>query len=144
MKEYELPENLDDIQKKAAGEWKRLVDAATESKHKERLIQMCYKKEGEFQVPKTKTETIAQKLDKDQYKRSLQTEFLYMTKNETKTVMIARYGMLDCGKNYKGTASSNCSTCKVYNNENHRLNSCKKWNFNNPLDTDFSVDFNNI
>ena len=67
-----------------------------------------------------------------------------MTKNETKTVMIARYGMLDCGKNYKGTASSNCSTCNVYDNENHRLNSCKKWNFNNPLDTDFSVDFNNI
>ena len=144
LEEYELPNSFEEIKGKTIGEWTILVDSAIERRNKERLTQMCYKKEEDLLVLKTKTETIAKKLDNAQYKRKLETEFLHMTKNETKTILIARYGMLQCGKNYRGTDSLNCSTCNEIDDENHRLNYCPKWRFNNLLDTDESVNFNHV
>ena len=45
--------------------------------------------------------------------------------------MIARFGMLECGTNFKGTLSNICSTCSVTDDENHRLNHCTKYSSNN-------------
>ena len=50
-----------------------------------------------------------------------------MTRQETKTILMARYGMLQCGVNYKGTVQLQCLTCNVLDNEDHRLNACKSW-----------------
>ena len=41
--------------------------------------------------------------------------------------MMARYGVLECGKNYKGTMREICDTCNCIDDENHRLNYCIKW-----------------
>ena len=40
---------------------------------------------------------------------------------------MARFGMLQCGVNYKGTINQQCSTCNTLDNEEHRLNYCKLW-----------------
>ena len=44
--------------------------------------------------------------------------------------MTARYGMLECGKNFKGTLSESCSVCCCIDDEEHRLNVCPKYDFN--------------
>ena len=105
---------------------------------------MCHKNEDGIQVPKTKTVTMVKKLESNQYKREPEAEFLKMTKNETKTIMIARYGMLDCGKNFKGNASEMCLTCNKKDDENHHLNDCIKWRKNNLYDSDITVNFDNV
>ena len=58
--------------------------------------------------------------------------------------MIARYGMLECGKNYKGTMSQNCNICNCIDDENHRLNECPKWKDRNQYDSNTKIDFSQI
>ena len=41
--------------------------------------------------------------------------------------MMARYGMLQCGTNFKGTLQPICNQCSITDNEQHRLNICPKW-----------------
>ena len=50
-----------------------------------------------------------------------------LSKNETKSLIMARYGMLQCGRNYRGTMSQTCSLCNVIDDEEHRLNRCPKY-----------------
>ena len=64
-----------------------------------------------------------------------------MTKLETKTLITARYGMLECGKNFGGTIAGTCSECNAYDDENHRLNHCKKWKEINNYGTSEKIDF---
>ena len=64
-----------------------------------------------------------------------------MTKQEAKTLIIARYGMLECGKNFGGTLGGMCSECNTYDDENHRLNHCGKWKELNYSDHDEKVNF---
>ena len=40
---------------------------------------------------------------------------------------MARYGLLECGTNFKGTLRETCETCCCIDDEKHRLNMCKKW-----------------
>ena len=49
------------------------------------------------------------------------------TKQRTRTIFLAQNGMLQCGKNMKGTIPEICSNCNVPDSENHRLNACPKW-----------------
>ena len=78
-------------------------------------------------TPKTKTASLIEKIKDPAYKRSPEHEIQKMTKLEAKTLIIARYGMLECGKNFGGTHGGECSECNTYDDENHRLNDCKKW-----------------
>ena len=65
-------------------------------------------------------------------------------KRETKTVLIARYGMLECGKNYQGTKALNCNECNAVDNESHRLNLCVKYRDINFHDCSSKVNFEDI
>ena len=85
--------------------------------------------------------TIAKKLAETSYKRQIQLEILKTTKQEAKTILIARYRMLQCGKNFKGTINEQCSQCKCIDDENHRLNYCIKWKNINYYDETEKVDF---
>ena len=40
---------------------------------------------------------------------------------------MSQNGMLECGKNMKGTISEKCQSCDSLDDENHRLNYCPKW-----------------
>merc|ERR1712087_617429 len=61
-------------------------------------------------------------------------EIINREKQRTKTIILARNGMLECGKNFKGTVSEICPECNIVDNEEHRLNHCFKWREINNLD----------
>ena len=68
-----------------------------------------------------------------------------MTKQETKTLVIARYGTLESGTNYKGTMKQSCDMCKTKDDENHRLYDCPKWSMNRGNDRSIEkINFNEI
>ena len=57
---------------------------------------------------------------------------------------MSRYGMLECGCNFKGTLKENCDLCDCIDNENHRLNYCPKWKERNLYSNHTKLDFNDI
>ena len=67
-----------------------------------------------------------------------------LSKQDTKTLMIARYGMLECGKNFKGTMSEMCNTCNCPDDEEHRLNICQLYCLTNHHDNPTIVKFDEI
>ena len=52
--------------------------------------------------------------------------------------------MLECGKNYKGSMLEVCDQCSVLDDENHRLNYCKKYKETNNSSKEEKVDFSLI
>ena len=58
--------------------------------------------------------------------------------------MIARYGMLECGKNFKGSRSEMCKICNQIDNEDHRLNHCQKYREVNFYSNSIKIDFEQI
>ena len=75
---------------------------------------------------KRKTAHIIEKITAKTYKRQPLPEIMMFSKIETKTLITARFGMLECGHNYKGTLSSECVICKCLDDEEHRMNHCRK------------------
>ena len=97
LRDYSLTTNFDEIRSTTRRQWKRVVDAKTEVQNKRRLIDECHKKEGNKQIEKTKTRHIVNSIKSDTYMRSPTQEILKCNKQETKTLIIARFGMLECG-----------------------------------------------
>ena len=58
--------------------------------------------------------------------------------------MIARFGMLEFGKNFRGSLEQLCKECDTIDDENHRLNSCIRWKNINLYDSIEKVDVNTI
>ena len=58
--------------------------------------------------------------------------------------MIARFRMLECGANFKGTMNEMCKLCKTIDDESHRLNHCKLYRCNNFYDKTEKVQFSDI
>ena len=54
---------------------------------------------------------------------------------------MARYGLLECGVNYKGSLKEMCDTCCCIDDEKHRLNMCIKWKDNNLFESNSKVDY---
>ena len=80
-------------------------------------------------------------VEKSDYNRKITPELLQCNRRETKTVLIARFGMLDCGKNFKGTQRETCNECNVTDDESHRLNDCPKYSQLNFCNNTEKVDF---
>ena len=119
------------------------MENAIENTNKTRLINECHKQSGNERIIKTKKAHIVD-IEKDQtYTRQPQKELMSLSKQETKTLITARFGMLECGKNYKGTLSELCRLCCCLDDEEHRMNICPKYdqtNFhNNPDGISFST-----
>ena len=117
---------------------------AIEAEHKTRLINDCKKKENGQLIPKTKTKSMITDIECSNYERSPQRELLKCSKEETRTLLMARYQMLECGKIYKGTLSELCSTCQTTDDEDHRLNYCTKYSDVNRCNSETKVDFSLI
>ena len=96
---YQLPTDFDEIRRHPPGEWKYKVLSRIEVKNKEKLLQECHKTVDGTETRKTKTASIVDKLNDPYYKREPIPENKQLKKSETRTLMIARYGMLQCGKN---------------------------------------------
>ena len=79
----------------------------------------------------------------DRYKGTPIDALVQGNKQRTRTVFLAQNGMLECGRNMKGTILETCSECNETDDEQHRLTTCKKWSdLNNNHGSD--VNFNDI
>ena len=149
---YELEENFEVIKTIPSPIWKTRVMEATERKNKQKLIDECYKKEKGMIVPKTKSISVLKTVEDSNYVRKPCEEILSLSKIECKSLIIAKFGMLECGANFKGTMNLNCITCNVIDNEEHRLNHCVKFKDINmynesdkcPFETIYSNDIGKI
>ena len=115
-----------------------------EEKNKERMKNDLYKDENGTSMPKTKTKSIINKISNSEYTRGPVKEILQSSKYEAKTIIIARYGMLECGSNFKGTMNPHCRTCNTKDDENHRMNECPTWRKGNLDGISENIDFHKI
>ena len=95
-------------------------------------------------VRKSKTEHIVDLLSTDAYTRTPVPELQHLSKQETKTLIIARFHMLDCGINFKNIMSPICNTCKKTDNDDHRLNFCTRYKDTNFFDDNEKVNFEDV
>ena len=144
LNDYDLPSDFNTIKNTPPTEWKNKVRTVIEKKNQERLHQECHKKIEESLVEKTKTKWLVDQLTNTYYKRGIPHEITNATKQETKTIISARFGMLECGQNFQGTLNQLCNRCDTIDNEHHRLNNCIRWRDINLYDTIEKVDFNMI
>ena len=144
LEKYGLPSKLDTIKSIPFATWKQHFTTALEKDHRIRLEEECHKKLNGQNIPKTKTLTILPELEGSNYERKPKDEILLCTKNECKALIIARYGMLECGMNFKGTLDSQCLTCNTINDEEHRLNNCMRLKEINFCDSIDKIPFNTI
>ena len=144
LTKYSLPTDFPSIKQMPKNEWRRKVRETTEKENTTLLIQQCHKTKDGKSTPKKKTATIIEHATKKEYQRGLRNELQQCTKRKSRTIIIARYGMLECGRNYKGTMNETCNVCKVYDDENHRMNFCTKFKDVNLCESDSKADFDMI
>ena len=120
------------------------VEEKIEIQNKKRLIEECYKETNGTRSRKTKTKHIVDEIEGEEYQRQPAKILTHLNKQQTKTLVIARFHMLECGSNFKGSQCEICQTCKVQDDENHRLNYCKKYRLINRFDIDEKFPFENI
>ena len=141
LSDLDLPTDFSVIKTVTRRQWKRAVDTRIEIKNRTRLINDLHKTENNIRTRKTKTAHIVDKVEELTYIRQPIPELSFYNKQETKTLMIARFGMLECGKNFKGSMRETCSKCDVIDDENHRLNHCTIYRNVNLFDTQQKIDF---
>ena len=143
LNEYNLEENWEIIEEKSANHWRREVKAACEQKNRDLLVQDCTKREGS--ETSTKTKTIYDQLQIEHYKREPLKGVMELNKLRAKTIIMARYGMLECQNNFKTKYGTNlCRECNVVDNEGHRLNECKIWSHCNNSNSTTDIHFGDV
>ena len=144
LRDLKLPTDYQTIRCYSINQWKTTVHQQIETKNTQTLLEQCYKNENGEKRRKTKTAHIIDELTQQDYTRGLRTEFRTCNRQETKTIMIARFRMLECGINFKGTMSEICKHCSTLDDENHRLNECKMYRSINLYDEMQKVSFRDI
>ena len=139
LTEYNLPQDFHQITTYSTIEWKYKVKKSVEECNKNRLLEECHTKSNGTLTKKSKTAHIIEKIENPSYQRKPLDEILQLTKQETKTLIIARFRMLECGRNFKGTMTEKCNTCGCVDDEEHRLNNCTKY-----VGTNYHIDVDNI
>ena len=141
LEEYELDYTWEQIRNMKYASWKRIVTLATEKKNKNKLIDMCYGEKGE----KRKTKNIIEILNDKNYVRSPRMNVLCKSRYRSRVQIMSMFGMLDCANNYKyGNKGELCSMCNTTDDENHRINFCKKFSGMNLCDSLVKFDFRSI
>ena len=141
LSEYELETDWSVIKQKTVIEWRNSVSKAVLKKNGKKLMESCQSySDGSYKVH-TKTKHIHKMLSEEEYKAEPRRQIIVGTKQRTRTIFLAQNGMLQCGKNMKGTIPEICPNCVVPDNENHRLNACPRWTDANHSDF---VEFNDI
>ena len=144
LRKHNLPTDPQDIRLRGKHEWKRMVKKAIEASNKERLMKDLHKVENGEEKRKTKTATIVDSIKEKDYQTTPQTIIVQLSKRETKALITCRYHMLECGTNFKGTHPVECATCKILDDEHHRLNHCIKYREINRYDHDVKMDISDI
>ena len=93
---------------------------------------------------KTKTAFLVEKIDAVQYKRQPMEPISKLNRHEAKVLIISRFHMLECGKNFKNSLPEICPTCHTTDDEQHRLNSCIRFRSTNLCESFNKLDFNDV
>ena len=120
-----------------------VVRSAIDERKKQKLIVNCTTTKQQGVKINTKTNHIHTALTTLPYKREPLKEAVSREKQRTKTIILARSGMLECGKNFKGTMRESCLECNKLDDEEHRMNYCGKWEATNNIGKT-TIDFTNI
>ena len=67
-----------------------------------------------------------------------------LTQSEAKTLILARFRMLECGRNFRGTSPEMCTVCNENDDESHRLNSCPRFKHVNLCNSNVKVKFSDV
>ena len=141
---HKLPTETKNIEAHSRNAWRTKVKEAIEKANKNRLHKELHKEEDGVTRRKTKTREIVDYIENEHYQREVGRDILQFSKQETKTLIISRYRMLECGNNFKGTHCSKCEKCLKLDDEEHRLNHCVKYRTINHFDDVDKVDFQMI
>ena len=125
-------------------QWKNIVTKAVDQHNKSKLVKNSITETPQTTKINTKTKHIHKKLTTEEYTRKPISEILNRNKQQTKSIILARNGMLECGKNFKGTMRETCRVCDQIDNENHRLNICTQWIETNNIQKADKPEFSDI
>ena len=143
--QYQLETDWNKIKLKSKREWKRTVEEAVDKINKEKILMNCTTETPQGTKVNTKTQHTHNKITTvDVYRREPLKEIIQGNRQRTKTLILARHGMLECGTNFKGTLVEICQDCNVTDNEYHRLNECTKWEHLNQVNNPEKIVFANI
>ena len=143
---WELEPNWETISKKSLMEWRREVKKSMETRNIVRLKEECETtSRGETKL-KTKTAFVLESINATDYMRRHDTFIDHANSiKHTRALIMARYGMLKCASNFQnGFGTKLCDKCNVFDDENHRINTCIKWRKINLYDTEQKVEFNDV
>ena len=145
LEQWGLELQLDAIASKPVTTWRREVEQAAEEQNKSLLLEKCQTKNRSTSRLKTKTKTVAEKLQQQGYKR-IPLPILYnLSCLQTRALIMGRYGMLDCMFNFSmGYGGKKCTVCDVDDDEAHRINDCIRYRSINRYDDAEKIDFGKI
>ena len=144
LEEYELETDMEKIKEKPYRAWKRMVHDAVERANLKKLQEECYETTSEGKKIKTKTSYAQKKISETGYQRKPMYPINTLNQIEAKTLILARFRMLECGKNFRGTLPEICTVCKEVDDESHRLNLCSRFAQTNLCNSTEKVDFSDI
>ena len=142
LNEYGLESDFATIKKYTFNEWKEKVRVAVLKRNGQKLLENCVEMNGDVAKVMTKTKHIHDALVNNKYNAEPVKYIIGTDKQRARTFFLSQNGMLECGKNRKGTIPEICIDCQVPDDENHRLNSCKKWTRGN--DNGTRCDFRDV
>ena len=144
LADYELEQDWEKIKEHNKSTWKHRVSSAVRKKNKQKLLDSCVLRGPTEEKIKTKTAYIYHNINAGALSNEPLPEITSSNKINTKTIILARCGMLECGKNFKGTIPEICRECGEMDDESHRLNRCVIWKHLNFSETAKQVDFCDI
>ena len=140
LKDYDLEQDWSKIVTLSKTTWKNSVKDSVVKRNTQKLLENC----TDQNKIKTKTKHIYEEVKSTTYLNKPVPEIITSTKLQAKTLILARNGMLECGKNLKGTLPEICQNCSVSDDEDHRMNKCPNWKDTNFLESETKIDFCNV
>ena len=141
-----LNQSWEEIRVKTPGQWKSEVKRAAEKINVEKLKEECETKNRGESKEKTKTKFVIERLNNIDYSRRPDSFILTNPSlTYTRAIIMGRFGMLKCANNYSnGHGTKMCNVCNVIDDEDHRINDCKKWQTINMSSNSQRVPFTDI
>ena len=144
LSSYELEQDWEKIKEHNKSRWKHIVYTAVKEKNKQKLLESCVQRGPNEEKIKTKTTYIYHDINNETFSNEALPEITSSNKVDSKTIILARCGMLECGKNFKGTIPEICRECGEEDDESHRLNRCILWKHLKFSETAEEIDFGEI
>ena len=97
LQKYNIEKSWNKIEKKTKLQWKEKVKTAILKKNKEKILEQCVNISNGERKTKAKSKHIYDKLSNENFYGEPQKELVDLSKQRLKTILLARYGMLECG-----------------------------------------------